>query len=183
MPTEKFTHNKHFLLSLITLGIALVTVGTYFLLYERTILSFSRPPENAVSVVGQKSKPTKIEIGDVGIDLSVSESRIINGVWEISKNGASHLDTSASPGENGNIIIYGHNKKIIFGPLPYAKVGTKIKLTTEDEKIHDYEVIKKETVKPNNLTYVLPTSEEILTLYTCTGFLDTMRSVLVAKPI
>lgn len=183
MPTEKFTHNKHFLLGSISVGIALVIIGAYFLLYERTVLSFSRPPENAVTVTNSRPKPTKVEIGDVGIDLEISESRIVNGIWEISKNGASHLDTSASPGESGNIVIYGHNKKAIFGSLPYSRVGTKIKLTTEDGEVHDYEVIKKETVKPSNLAYVLPTSEEVLTLYTCTGFLDSMRSVLVAKPI
>ncbi|MEK7497462.1 MAG: sortase [Patescibacteria group bacterium] len=183
MPTKKFTRNKPFLLFSISLGVALFIIGAYFLLYERTILSFSRTPEVAVTTIGQKSKPVKVEIGDLNIDLPISESRIVNRIWEISKNGASHLNTSASPGEEGNIVIYGHNRKVVFGSLPYARVGTKIKLTTEDGKVHDYEVIKKDTVKPNNLMYVLPASEEILTIYTCTGFLDSMRAVLVAKPL
>lgn len=104
---------------LVLLGI-LVIAGTFFYdnYYKKRILSFRK----SVPEVEQKKtfKPVKIIIDSVGVNLDVEEGKIENGVWQISEKGATHLDISANPGDGGNIVIYGHNKKHLFGPI---KIG------------------------------------------------------------
>lgn len=179
----KLKNKKIILLSLLVVGPMLVSIGLFLLFYERTILSFKRTPEKAVLTVGRKPAPARIIIDDLGINLPVAESQIVSGIWEISSKGASHLDISARPGENGNIVIYGHNRKVIFGSLPYIWVGDTIKIVNAEGQTFKYKVVNKATVKPDNLEFVLPKSEEVLTVYTCNGFLDTTRFVAIAKPI
>lgn len=175
-------NKKKLFLFLLIFGVVLFLFGTYGYFYSRAILSFSKVPE-VTQVVYRKPSPQRIIISDLKINLDVTESRIVSGVWEISNKGASHLNISDNPGENGNIIIYGHNKKVIFGSLPYIRNGSIIKIITEDGLEHDYKVMSKKTVSPNDLSLIMPTNDETLTLYTCTGFLDSKRFVIVAKPI
>lgn len=173
---------KKIFLSLTILGVSLTLFGFFGYFYSRAVLSFSRAPETS-QPENRKPIPTKIVINDLKMNLDISEGRIVNNIWEISEKGSSHLNISANPGEGGNVIIYGHNKKIIFGSLPYIKIGATVQITTQDEKIHLYKVVSKNTVNPNDLTLLSPTNEETLTIYTCTGFLDSKRFVLVAKPL
>ena len=176
-------HKRKLLLALLIAGPMVAVIGLFMLFYERAVLSFSEAPQAVKSRVNQKPPAARIVIDDLGIDLAIEEGRIINGIWEISKKGASHLNISANPGEGGNIVIYGHNKKYIFGSLPYIWVGDTVKIINKDGETFKYKVAKKTTVKPDDLTYVLPQDEETLTIYTCTGFLDTLRSIIIAKPI
>ena len=176
-------YKKVLLLSLLVVGPMVAVIGFFMLFYERAVLSFSGVPEAVDLATNRKSQAVRIVVDDLGIDLAIEEGRIINGIWEISKKGASHLNISANPSEGGNSVIYGHNKKTIFGSLPYIRVGSPIAITNRDGQVFNYKVERKVTVKPDNLTYVLPKGEETLTIYTCTGFLDTLRSIIIAKPI
>lgn len=184
MLTAKITslNRKRILLSLLVIGPMLFSIGMFMLFYERTVLSFNKAPE-VVNSQNRTKIPSRIIIDDVKIDLPVEESFIIKGIWQISKSGVSHLATSARPGEGGNTVIYGHNKKVIFGSLPYIRKGSIVEVTDESGKVFKYKVVEKATVRPDNIDFVLPKSEETLTIYTCTGFLDTMRFIAIAKPI
>ena len=121
---------------------------------------------------------------DLGIDLEVKEASINNGIWEISETTASFLNSSAKPGEGGNIVIYGHNKKDILGKLiGNIKTGMEIQIFSQNGTFFRYETIEIKTVTPNEIGVVLPTDYEILTLYTCTGLLDSKRLIIKAIPI
>ena len=176
-------YKKVLLLSLLVVGPMVAVIGFFMLFYERAVLSFSGVPEAVDLATNRKSQAVRIVVDDLGIDLAIEEGRIINGIWEISKKGASHLNISANPSEGGNIVIYGHNKKYIFGSLPYIWIGDTVKIVNKNGETFKYKVTMKTSVKPDDLTYVLPKDEETLTIYTCTGFLDTLRSIVVAKPI
>jgi len=104
-------------------------------------------------------------------------------VWQVSEKGASHLSISANPGEKGNIVIYGHNKNNLFGPIRWLEKGDSIKVINEEEKEFLYKVVGTVQVNPTELEYVLPKEKEILTLYTCDGFLDSRRYVVLAEPV
>ena len=149
--------------------------------YHRVrVLSFKNSPQPIIST-GQK--PIEIIIPSLNIDLPIEQGKINNSVWEISQNSATHLADSANPEDNGNIVIYGHNKKSIFGNLPYLKIGETINIKVADGQIYKYKLEEKLWVKPDRVDLVSPTDHEVLTIYTCWGFLDSQRVILKAVPI
>jgi LPXTG-site transpeptidase (sortase) family protein len=171
-------------LGLIYLGLGVLFFLIYFSwrFHKERILSFtSTEAVSAVSFGNRGEIPVWIKSYPLGVDVKIQESRIENGVWQVFPDSASHLESSARIGEDGNIIIYGHNKNNILGPIRWAKEGTLIELFDQKGNKYLYEVFKTDTVSPDNLSYILPTKEEILTVYTCTGFLDSKRFIAVAK--
>lgn len=165
----------------IVAGVLLFLLGAYNY-YKLRVLSFSRSP-NIVTTPQRGDLPVHITIPSVKIDQPIESAMIKDGIWEISYDQATFLNTSARPGGGGNIVIYGHNKKAIFGSLPYLGVGQKIFIKTEDGKVYVYEVTTKDFVPPDRMDLVSPTNYEELTIYTCWGALDRMRVVVKAKPV
>jgi LPXTG-site transpeptidase (sortase) family protein len=163
------------------LGLSIFAFG--LINYHRTrILSFSKVPESVQNSV-KENFPVRITIPSIKIDLAVDPGDIKDGVWQISSQNATFLSSSATPKSGGNIVIYGHNKKAIFGNLPYLSIGQKIYIKTKDEKIYVYEVYKKDFVGPGRVDLISPTESEELTVYTCWGIIDQSRAVVKAKPI
>ncbi len=117
------------------------------------------------------------------LDTEITEQILVNNNWTIADREASHLASSANPGENGNIIIYGHNKREILGNIRALKGGEIVTITTNDGVEHQYQVKKIVEVNPDQIDYLLPSKQEILTLYTCSGFMDQKRFIVQAQPI
>jgi len=164
-------------------GILLLLIFSGWRFHQARVLSFwsKELPQPAISKTGEI--PVLIKSFPLGVNIKIKESNIQNGVWQIFSDAASHLESSARIGEGGNIIIYGHNKNEVLGPIRWAKEGEKIELVDATGKEYYYEVVKVEIVDPSNLTYILPTNEETLTVYTCIGFMDSERLILVAKKV
>jgi len=173
------TQEKQGLVFLI-LGLFLIALFSGWRFYNARILSFKTDNVSASSET-QSSNPVSISIPAIELALPVEESAIVDGVWQISYQGASHLDKSADPGEGGNIVIYGHNKNLLFGPIRWLKEGDLIEIRNEEGVLYNYRVVKTVITTPDDIEYVLPKSEEILTLYTCTGLLDSKRHIVLAK--
>jgi len=126
--------------------------------------------------------PTHISI-QWFLDTPISEQIFENNNWTISETEASYLTQSALPGQNGNIIIYGHNKRSIMGNIRALKGNEIITLTTKNGEKHQYEIGLIKEVDPDQTEFLEPTNEETLTLYTCSGFLDKKRFIVQAKPV
>lgn len=181
-PFKNRTHPNLYLLSALA-GLIFILSGLY-LSYSQTILSFVSPPPPAPVISPQRGMlPVEIAFPRLNITQPIEEAEITHGVWLISPKNASHLATSARPGESGNVVIYGHNKWSIFGPLVKVKPGDRITLTSAEGKTRDYEVKSITTVNPDEVQLVLPTAFEAITVYTCTGFLDSKRLVIRAMPL
>jgi LPXTG-site transpeptidase (sortase) family protein len=86
------------------------------------------------------------------------------------------------PGENGNTVIFAHARKGLFLPLRQISEGARIYVLTA-QKTHIYQVNKITKVNPTDTQVISPTSSEVLTLYTCTGFQDSLRLIVQATPI
>ncbi len=164
---------------LITSGLVLLLIFFGWRYHQIRILSFNAQKINSTKSTG--IKPVYVKSYPVGVDIEVGQTTINNGVWAILPDKVSYLIDSAGIGDSGNIIMYGHNNDDIFGPIRWIKMGAIIEVTGSDSKVYQYEVVKTDTVDPNNLEYIKNTDEEILTLYTCTGFLDSKRFIVVAK--
>ena len=125
--------------------------------------------------------PTRIIIPRLVIDIPVRESRVVGGYWEVSETTASHGIGSGNPGEIGNMVIFAHARAGLFLPLRDIREDDSIYVLTND-RWYRYRVSETKTVSPDQVEVIRPTSEATLTLFTCSGFLDTKRLVVVAKP-
>ena len=156
---------------------------TLFILYKGSNhLYFSKMPQASIEI-SNGTLPRRIVILSIGLNLPVSPARVLSGNWEISQSDASYLLGSGAPGKPGNIVIYGHNKKKIFGPILSLKKGAEIKIEDEKGNVYKYEVRETKVVLPKNIEVLNPTQDETLTLYTCTGNFDLKRFVVIAKKI
>lgn len=150
--------------------------------YQIRVLSFSNvPPATLQGQSLQAPVPVQITIPSINIDEPIDVGTIKDGVWQISYDHPTFLDSSASPGTGGNVVIYGHNKKVIFGNLPYLSLGQKIIIKTADGKTYIYEAYWKDFVSSDRVDLVSPENKEDLTIYTCWGLFDSQRVVVKAK--
>lgn len=163
---------------LIILGLFLLSSFVVWRYHQARILSFSSkitPAEIGESTIG--FVPSHIKAYPVGVDVDITRATIVNGVWPV-------FPTTAGYVLNGkNLIIYGHNKDEIMGPIRWIKEDAEITLIDLNGEEHKFKVVKTDEVDPNNLSYIEKTNEETLTVYTCTGFLDSKRFIVVAKRI
>lgn len=126
--------------------------------------------------------PRRIIIPELNIDLEVDKSEIVEGYWEVFEDKAGWGVGSGIPGEPGNQVIFAHAREGLFLPLRSIKEGQKIFILTKS-KWYRYEVKEIKEVYPNQVEVIAPTQDETLTLYTCSGFADTKRLIVVAKPV
>lgn len=106
---------------------------------------------------------------------------------------------SAGPGQNENIVLWGHvlrfkatpNIPAPFQHLKELQPGDKITIYDEQNTPHIYAVAEQVQVTPDQVTYILPTGSEQLTLVSCigdkvrteVGVEMTHRLITIAKPV
>ncbi len=162
--------------------INLLLAMAWWLLYQRTVLSFQAAP-TVIGITDYRAEPpVRVKLGQLKIDLPLESSHIVNGIWETSNTQVSYLADSARPGEGGNIVMYAHNRPQLFGKLGKLQPGDTVQVEVADGTTYEYRVDSLTVVKPENVSAVLPTKKEVLTLYTCTGWLDSERLVVQATP-
>ena len=167
----------------------LITVGVFFMVISAThwILR-SRSLRMNAAVIAEYTQvqemrpivPTHIYIKWF-IDTDIEPQVYEQGEWTVSENAASYLMQSAPIGTNGNSIIYGHNKNHLFGPIRWLIKDDQIRIVNKKGQDFAYQVIETKTVTPENVEILSPSKDSTLTLYTCTGFLDKQRFVVIAK--
>lgn len=156
-----------------------------FLLYQRynpQKLSFNISPAHALeNNETSQVKPIGIKINSLNLSLPIIPSEIRNNKWEATTKGVSYLKSSAFPGEKGNTILYGHNWAGLLGNLKKVKTGEKIAIIYSDGSAKEFLIEYFIEVKPDNGDILQNSSDSRITLYTCSGFLDSKRLVVVAK--
>ncbi|MEK9200755.1 MAG: sortase [Patescibacteria group bacterium] len=123
-----------------------------------------------------------LKIPALDLDLPVSEGEVKDNRWPTSTKSLIHVSTTKLPGTPGNSIIYGHNWKSQLGDLDKVKVGDTISVTLTDGSVKDFSVSQIVEVSPDQSDLLQDTIDTRLTLYTCSGFLDSKRLVVVAIP-
>ncbi len=147
-------------------------------------------------------KPTQIRVPDLEIDaeihqvgydiIEVEGQRVRE--WQVASYAAGHHKTSARPGENGNIVVTGHNdfEGEVFRTLEFAEHGQEVIIETEEgeqkyviEEIHMRREIGaslEERLETGRFMADMP--EERLTLITCWPYgINDHRIVVVAVPV
>ncbi len=151
-----------------------------YLVIGPSVLSFLQGPEPPVQIE-VADLPVEILIPQIKLGLSVSPMAVSQDEWGVSAEGASYLLGSGIPGREGNAVIYGHNDNHLLGPIRWLEVGSLITVINGKEEEFVYQVVETKTVSPKEVAVLAPTEDATLTLYTCTGFWDRERFVVVAK--
>lgn len=169
---------------LLALGFLLIAFPTAYGGYSYIPESDSEPiliDKQLLGTSESSQKPIRIIIPAVQIDLPIVEARVVRGLWELSDTTASHGMGSGNPGDQGNTVIFGHARDELFGPIRELKKDNVIYLLTKN-RWHQYTVIETKLVDTKDVEVIAPTKDETLTLFTCSGFLDSKRLIIVAKP-
>lgn len=132
-----------------------------------------------VPIKKDSPNPIELQIPRVSVRLPVVPSKIVSGKWEATTTGISYLSSSPIPGETGNSILYGHNWSNLLGPLVNVRPKDLIEVIYSDNSKKVFEVEYTVTVSPSETHILLPSKDKRITLYTCTGFLDSQRFVVV----
>lgn len=148
--------------------------------------STAQEPIKAEGFDGETEKtsaiPKKIIIPSLSLSVNIKKAGIIEGYWEVYESSASWGEGSGLPGYAGNQVIFAHAREGLFLPLKDIKEKEVIYVLTESNWF-EYSVEKIKEVKPDDLEVIKPTKDEILTIYTCSGFNDNKRLIIVAKRI
>ncbi len=148
-------------------------------------------------------KSTRLEIAAIGLDAPIQTV----GLIELEDNGRSYRQwqvpsdyavgwhrSSAALGSPGNTVLNGHNNVhgAVFRDLVELDMGDEITVY-EDGEAHRYQVAHREVleekgqpldVRLSNAKWMLPTSDERLTLITCWPYTSaTHRVIVVATPV
>ena len=167
------------------LSLLLISIGAIILIQTSTLKMSSL----YIPVAGQQttqnphqtgSKPVKLYIPQMQRILYVSDGQVESNRWTVSQAGVSYLTSSAYPGK-GNTVIYGHNTRDILGGLWRVHEGDYIYVVLENGDFIKYQVTEEKEIEPTQVEILNSTDDSRLTLYTCSGFLDEARFVIIAK--
>lgn len=145
-------------------------------------LSFAQSPTH-YRLYDAGSRPMRLRIRRLYVNIPIKPARIESGHWQVFEDSVSHLVTSATPGKNGAIILYGHNKRSMLGPLQWVQVGDRIEIKTIQGVSRIYTVKKIVSVSASDTGVLSSENKEVVIIYTCTGFADSKRFVVKAYPL
>lgn len=175
------------------LGVILSLFGLLFVFTNPQKLIGIRPDysqeEEPVKIQGFEGKdykpedlPVKIVIPALSINLEIAKAKVVRGYWEVFSDKASWGEGSGIPGAVGNQVIFAHALEGLFLPLKDIDKEMEILVFTK-EKWYLYKAVEIKEIFPNQTEVIAPTDDETLTLYTCSGFKDRKRLVVVAKRV
>jgi LPXTG-site transpeptidase (sortase) family protein len=182
-------------------GSVVMLIFLFSFFNERFIAPFIQPSRNisnteiiATSTNGG-SEP-EIIIPKINVEIpviydvnTIEESAVEKGL----ERGVVHYANTSNPGQDGNVVVFGHSSNNIFNPgkykfafvlLSHLENGDTFYLQ-KDGKRYTYQVFKKEIVKPSDVG-VLAASEKqaTATLITCDPpGTSTNRLVVVGEQI
>lgn len=173
------------------LGLALVLTGVLLIFGRNSRLpnpstTFENEPikieDLSDNLSDEEKLPQKIIIPKLSIDLAVRKAEVENGYWEVFEDSAGWGSGSGLPGETGNQVIFAHAREGLFSPLRSIKVGMIIYVMTYNDW-YSYKVSEIKEVFPQQTEVIGSTEDETLTLYTCSGFSDSKRLIIVSKRV
>lgn len=193
-PTNPYLVKIQLLLGLIFLFFASLLLGSIKLehgnpkpqVQQFTVTDKINGTVKASKLFTREAKPTdlpqQVIIPQAQINVKITESQIKDGYWEVSDTTANHGIGSAYPGEKGNSVIFAHVRDGLFLNLKNVALGDQIYVLTKN-KWYKYQVSEIKRVAPEEIAVVQPTKDERLTLFTCDGYQDEKRLIIVAKPV
>lgn len=178
---------NHKLITKFFTSLLLIIAGASILIYSSIqeidwIKKSSTQTQKTQEIDTSRARPVKMYIPEMNRILYVSDGSVVGNRWSISETGVSYYTDSALPGD-GNTVIYGHNTQDILGGLWRVQNQDYIYVILQNGEYKKYQVYERKEIKPTQVEILKSTEDSRLTIYTCSGFLDTARFVLSAKEV
>lgn len=170
--------SKHYRTSLRILFV----IGLLFVASGFITIGTKQPPRISSPVFEQRLLPVKIQLPS-GKHINLVRTQLSDGTWYVDDTQGNYLSESAGLETPGNVVIYGHNYPQIFGSLDEVKTGELVSVIDQNQVEHRYQIEGITEVDPSDTSWIQPTTEPLLTLYTCSGFLDSKRLIVRARLI
>lgn len=148
---------------------------------NRLAFELNKSPVSLIESGSVNPLPSEIIISDLSISLPILPAKIENNKWQSTNKGVSYLLSSAVPGEKGNSILYGHNWSNLLGKITKLKPNQIITVRFADNSSKTFKITTVQEVSPKGISVLANSIDSQLTLYTCSGFLDSKRFVVSAK--
>lgn len=129
----------------------------------------------------KNSLPASIAIPTLDLDLLIAPGIVKKNQWTLYDDKISWLATSEPPGSGKNVILYGHNRPLLFGKLDSLQIGEEIIVIDSSGAAFTYTVAQTRKVSPEDVDVIISPKNQ-LTLYTCEGSFDEKRLVVIAYP-
>jgi sortase A len=139
--------------------------------------------------------PTRIVIPKIGVDVPVSVvglERKGNGYqWELPRQGVAWHRMTATPGQQGNVVLSGHNgtrgnrvfrnlHKLDVGDTFTLYVGDRAYIYRVSQRVITRELFASKKQREANARWMAPTTDERVTLVTCyPWWTNTHRLIIV----
>lgn len=124
-----------------------------------------------VAIVG-----TSLFIPNIGVNAPILESRLHPDGWQVDHlaDQVGHLEATRWVGQGGNIVLAGHvenaeGEPSVFADLDQLNPNDLIVLTDQNMEYH-YRVQAIREVNADDMSVVYDTSQEQLTLITCSAY-------------
>jgi sortase (surface protein transpeptidase) len=146
------------------------------------------------------AQPVRLVIPAIGLDQrTVPAGLDAQGIGIVPKHDIGWYSLSALPGQNSNVVFWGHvlrwrDEPTIPAPFAHVKelgVGAALQVVTSDGQVHRYTVTQQLWVQPSDASYIQPTTAERVTLVSCIGenvirdgeFTKAFRLITIAEPV
>lgn len=169
------------------------TSSTKLNLNYETLLNTPTPQ----SILPAQSPPNRIIIPAISLEAPVEavgwdiikQETTDTTIWIVPENAAGWHQNSTLPGHGGNIVLSGHHNvgSEVFRDLVNLKKGDEIILQADDRvytyKVTDHFILPERGVseeqRHQNAQWIMPTTDERLTLVTCWPYNDNSHRLIV----
>jgi sortase A len=200
----KTSFKKHFMPpltgALVGFGV-LMLLNTQFLATKAANITYQAPvavaaqDETTKKAKPNPNAPAQIIINGIKVKAPVmyNQKTVNETNFQIAlRSGVVHYPNTSVPGVRGNVVIFGHSSGQVWAPGKYKFVFTHLDKLKGGDKIfvdyqgtrYTYEVKAKKVVAPSDVTVLGQTTDNILTLITCTPVgTSKNRLIVTAKQI
>jgi LPXTG-site transpeptidase (sortase) family protein len=116
--------------------------------------------------------PLRIQIPRIGVNSSITKVGVVNSEYQVPGWDVGYHADSSEPGQPGNSVFNGHLETInagrVFARLKDLRVGDAVYVYTATHRL-DWVIREVRTVPDTEYSFILPTEDARITLYTCAG--------------
>ncbi len=156
-------------------------------------------PLAATVETAQPRAAARLVIDAIGLDMPLVAVGLDETIPIVPDHDIGWFNQSAAPGEGDNVVLWGHALRFRntpqipapFGRLKELTLGTQIMVYDSAGRAFTYHITQQIWATPDQVSYILPTGSERLTMVSCIGDrvitaqgVDmTHRLITIAEPI
>ena len=174
--------------SLRLLGACSILLGCFILSLPFLPILLPMQPKAATRQVVETSSselagsPTRVIFPKLDLSVPLFAVPYAEEKWTVPTGGAAILTNPSAVGASGQ-VIYGHNWRSVFASLTKASAGDVIATEYANGQRMLYSVTEVFETGSSDRSALTRGSSTSLIVYTCTGWLDSRRVVVVAEPL